>query len=218
MGAVIRPGYITGDPASGIQPPDDFLVRLWKGCLQVGARPDMGGNGVNTVPVQQVASIVVAAAFHLSTATDVNTAVAQVSNKPQLRLNEWIGAVEAYGYKLPMVPYKEWCTKVIDYVNDDTREEHALLPLFHFVVGNLPQNTIAAELSTDQATAALELYGGNPAASAVDMRSIGMYLAYLVTIGFLPAPAEKGELELPQVDEERIRGMNADMGGRSAKR
>jgi L-2-aminoadipate reductase len=28
VGAVVRPGYITGDPASGISVTDDFLVRL----------------------------------------------------------------------------------------------------------------------------------------------------------------------------------------------
>lgn len=64
LGAVIRPGYVTGDPKSGISVTDDFLVRLWKGCLQVGSRPDIG-NILNAVPVAQVSRIVVASTFEL---------------------------------------------------------------------------------------------------------------------------------------------------------
>src|SRR5947199_3082073 len=77
VGAVVRPGYITGDPASGISVTDDFLVRLWKGCLQVRARPDIA-NTLNAVPVTQVSRIVVAAAFHLDAALEQPLGVAQV--------------------------------------------------------------------------------------------------------------------------------------------
>jgi L-aminoadipate-semialdehyde dehydrogenase len=56
-----------------------------------------------------------------------------------------------------MVSYQEWCT-VKEYVSDNTKEEHALLPLFHFVVGDLPTNTIAPELDDANAAAALKVY------------------------------------------------------------
>ncbi|KAI1812349.1 hypothetical protein GGS20DRAFT_26378 [Poronia punctata] len=218
VGAIIRPGYITGDPASGISVTDDFLVRLWKGCLQVGARPDIT-NTLNAVPVTQVSRIAVAAAFHLSTATGQNLGVAQVNSRPRLTLNEWIGALEKYGYDLPIIPYREWCTKVAEYVGDSTREEFALLPLLHSVVGDLPADTVAPELDVTQATAALELYDKSTTTSgdAVNVQSIGMYLAYLVALGFLPAPTEKGENELPKVDEAKIQAIDS-FGGRSAKR
>ncbi|KAM6521077.1 large subunit of alpha-aminoadipate reductase, variant 2 [Fusarium solani] len=224
VGAIIRPGYITGDPASGISVMDDFLVRLWKGCLQVGARPDIA-NTLNAVPVTQISRIVVAAAFHLSATTEQSLGVAQVTSHPRLRLNEWMGALELYGYGVPKVPYQEWCTKVIDYTSDDSKEEHALLPLFHFAVGNLPANTIAPELDDSNAAAALRSYDeGNESRDAksspstLDMDILGMYLAYLVAVGFLPPPTEKGEHELPKVDETRLQAIAADsLGGRSAR-
>ncbi|KAM0431871.1 hypothetical protein ACHAPT_005124 [Fusarium lateritium] len=217
VGAIIRPGYITGDPASGISVMDDFLVRLWKGCLQVGARPDIT-NTLNAVPVTQISRIVIAAAFHLPANTGQSLGVAQVTSHPRLTLNEWIGALELYGFGVPKVSYQDWCTKVIDYTSDDTKEEHALLPLFHFVVGNLPANTIAPELDDSNALAALKSYDeGNKSqdgkASTLDMQVVGMYLAYLVAVGFLPAPAEKGEYELPKV--QAIATDN--LGGRSAR-
>lgn len=221
-GAIVRPGYITGDPTSGVSVTDDFLVRLWKGCLQVGARPDIT-NTVNAVPVSQVSHIVVAAGMLLPTVTGQSLSVAQVTSRPRLTLNEWIGALEHYGYHTPLVPYRDWRTKVVKYVEDKANEEHALLPLFHFVTGDLPANTIAPEMDNSQATAALELYdkGTNSGAPdkplAVDIRTIGIYLAYLVAVGFLPAPVENSGQELPEVDASRLQAVNVTLGGRSAK-
>ncbi|POR34804.1 L-aminoadipate-semialdehyde dehydrogenase [Tolypocladium paradoxum] len=227
VGAVIRPGYVTGDPESGMSVTDDFLVRLWKGCLQVGARPDIP-NTVNTVPVKQVSRIIVAAAFHLPTAIGQPLGVAQVTSHPRLTLNEWIGALEVYGHRVPMVSYREWCAKINDYTGDSTKEEHALLPLFHFVVGDLPADTIAPELDDANTAAALRLYAtgfgeeDDPlAASAVSIQTLGTYLAYLVAVGFLPPPAEKGERQLPQLDAETLQGVAAGVregfGGRSSR-
>ena len=81
--------------------------------------------------------------------------MARVTSNPRLTLNRWIGALELHGYRVPKGPYQEWCTKIIEYVSDDTKEEHALLPLFHFDMGNEPANTIAPELDDSDATAAL---------------------------------------------------------------
>ena len=38
------------------------------------------------------------------------------------------------------------------------------------------------------------------AANAVGVRALGMYFAYLVAVGFLPAPTEKGGCKLPKLD------------------
>jgi L-2-aminoadipate reductase len=224
VGAVVRPGYVTGDPGSGISVTDDFLVRLWKGCLQVGARPNIA-NTVNTVPVTQVSRIVVAAAFHLPAAIGQSLGVAQVTSHPRLTMNEWISALEVYGYRVPMLSYQEWCTKIKEYVSNDSKEEYALLPLFHFVAGDLPTNTIAPELDDVNTAAALKLYDketgnqrGPLAVNAVGVQTLGIYLAYLVAVGFLPAPAEKGECELPRLDRDRLQALaTGRLGGRSAK-
>ncbi|KAG8406190.1 large subunit of alpha-aminoadipate reductase [Metarhizium acridum] len=175
------------------------------------------------VPVSRVSRIVVAAGLLLPTVTGQSLSVAQVTSHPRLKLNEWIGAMELYGYRTPLVPYRDWCAKVVEYVEDEANEEHALLPLFHFVTGDLPANTIAPEMDDSQATAALELYdkrtssGAPGGPQAVDIGTIGMYLAYLVAVGFLPAPVQKGEQELPEVDVSRLQAVKDALGGRSAK-
>ena len=225
VGAIIRPGYITGDPGSGMSITDDFLVRLWKGSLQVEARPDIA-NTLNAVPVTQVSRIVVAAAFHLPAALEQSLGVVQITSHPRLTLNEWMAALEVYGYSVPMVTYQEWSTRIKDFVGDSTREEeHALLPLFHSVTGDLPANTIAPELDDANAAAVLKLYEkekgiqGEPlAASAVSGQTLGTYLAYLVATGFLPAPANRGERDLPKIEELRLQALAAgQLGGRSAR-
>lgn len=224
VGAIVRPGYITGDPKTGISITDDFLIRLWKGSIQVGARPDIS-NTLNTVPVTQVSRIVVAAALYLPAAIEQSMGVAQVTSHPRRTLSEWIGALETYGYQVPKVPYEEWCTRINDYVHDDSnKDEHALLPLFHFVTGDLPANTIAPDLDDTNAVAALRLYDRTTSkeysmeANAVDDRISGMYLAYLVASDFLPAPREKGECELPQLNGATSHLATIGVaGGRSAK-
>jgi L-2-aminoadipate reductase len=224
-GAIVRPGYITGDPASGISVTDDFLVRLLKGCLQVGARPDVG-NSLNAVPVTRVARIVVGAAFYMSsTVAEGSLGIAQVTSRPRPTLNDWMGALDAYGYHVPKVSYDQWREKIKSYVGDSSREEHALLPLFHFVVGDLPANTVAPEMDDGMALKVLEVYGDavgfraeSQTAGTVDAKTLGMYLAYLVGVGFLPPPSTKGTCELPELNGVKLGALaNGHLGGRSAK-
>ncbi|KAM0341447.1 hypothetical protein ACHAPQ_000538 [Fusarium lateritium] len=48
-GTVARPGYILGDIETGVCNTDDFLIRMLKGCIQLGVRPHIV-NTVNAVP------------------------------------------------------------------------------------------------------------------------------------------------------------------------
>ena len=234
VGAIIRPGYIVGDPESGISVSDDFLVRLWKGCLQINACPDIP-NTLNAVPVTQVSRIIVAATFHLDTVLKQPLGVAQITSHPRITLNNWTDALAMYGYPAPTVPYREWATKVQEYVGSDAEEDHALLPLFHFVVGDLPTDTIAPSLDDSNAAQALRLYQDGDksdserketedqsplAGNAVTMQNLGTYLAYLVAIGFLPSPpsSKAAKYELPSIDANRLQDLAAGrVGGRSAR-
>src|SRR3569833_413209 len=219
-GTIIRPGYITGDPVSGISITADFLVRFWKGCLQLGVRPDIS-NTVNQVPVTQVSRVVVASALY-PPATPLG--VAQVTSHPRLTMNEWVGALETYGYRVPKCSYEQWCATLRAYVSDTTKEEHALLPLYHFVAGDLPADSIAPELDDANTVAALKHYGQphpkhDPLAeSSVSLETIGINLSYLVRIGFLPPPGETGTRELPPcaLSDDRVAAFSS-LGGRASK-
>ncbi|KAJ5093921.1 NRPS-like protein biosynthetic cluster [Penicillium angulare] len=216
-GVVIRPGYIMGDPESGFSVTDDFLLRLWKGCIQVNARPDIPGNNINQVPVTHVSRIVVASVLHPPVAP---LGAVQVISHPPLTTNEWLGSLETYGYNVPQVPYREWCNLLHNYVADESNtgsKELALLPLFHFVVGDLPSNSVARDLDDANATTALRSFGVSPESlsdRAVTTDIIGRYLAFLSATGFLPSPSTAGAKALPQIDSERLKAMGS-LGGRS---
>lgn len=77
------------------------------------------------VPVDHVSRIVIACAFNPPPA-----GVAHVTGHPRLRFNEFLGALELYGYDVPQVDYIPWSNALEQYVNggqhDDKKSQHAL--------------------------------------------------------------------------------------------
>ncbi|KAF3911567.1 hypothetical protein ABW20_dc0110497 [Dactylellina cionopaga] len=212
-GTIVRPGYITGDTVTGVTNTDDFLVRMIKGCIQLGQTPDIH-NTVNMVPVDHVARVVVASTFYPPVSP---LAVAQVTSHPRLRFNEFLSTLGTYGYNVNRVDYIPWRIALERHVTEISKD-NALYPLLHFVCDNLPQSTKAPELDDGNAREALKRYeekwmGG----SGVDEGLMGVYLAYLVGIGFLEAPEGKGEKEMPKVEVgERSMKRMKEIGGRGA--
>ncbi|KAF2639257.1 large subunit of L-aminoadipate-semialdehyde dehydrogenase [Massarina eburnea CBS 473.64] len=217
-GVVIRPGYVTGDPETGTTNTDDFLVRLLKGCIQLQSRPDIT-NTINMVPVTHVARVVIASTFSPPVSP---LGVAQITSHPRITTNTFVGALEKYGYTVPQVDYHAWTKSMESYVADQsgTREEHALLPLYHFVTGDLPTDTKAPELDDRNAAEALkkdQAWTGVDwsAGGAVTLETVGVYVSYLIELGFMPKPDGKGEVELPAAKlTEGMRGGMKKVGGR----
>ena len=79
------------------------------------------------------------------------------------------------------------------------------MPLYHLATADLPSSTIAPELDDRNAATALRAdaaWTGEDlsAGSAVTTQTMGLYLGYLVAVGFLPPPAEGGSrVRLPEV-------------------
>lgn len=125
-GTIIRSGYVLGDSTTGTTNTDDFLIRMLKGCIQLSARPNIN-NTVNMVPVDHVARIVIATAFHPPV---VPIGVAHVTGHPRLRFNEFLGALETWGYDVKQTDYVPWSMLLEQYVNDgqhdDKDSQHAL--------------------------------------------------------------------------------------------
>ncbi|EAU35759.1 L-aminoadipate-semialdehyde dehydrogenase large subunit [Aspergillus terreus NIH2624] len=220
-GTVVRPGYVLGDSKTGTTNTDDFLIRMIKGCIQLSARPNIN-NTVNMVPVDHVARVVIAGAFQPPCQP---IGVSQVTGHPRLRFNQFLGALQLYGYNVPQVDYIPWSKLLEQYVNDgehdDPESQHALMPLYHFVTADLPSNTKAPELDDVHAAASLR---ADAAWSGVDVSAgagvteelVGLYASYLVSTGFLPAPpASSDSRPLPAVTlSEDQKAALANVGGR----
>lgn len=218
VGSIIRPGYVLGDTHSGTTNTDDFLVRFLKGCVQVSAAPDIP-NTINQTPVTHVARVVVATTLNPPA---VPLAVSQVTAHPRLRFSEFGACLADYGYDVTLTSYDQWRKAVERYVETSSavgKEDHALLPLYDMVTSDLPSNTKAPELDDRNAAKALKADAQSTgedwsAGAAVTPELVGVYLAYLIAVGFVPAPTKEGKRKIPAVQLTEGQKKGAKIGGR----
>lgn len=118
-GAIVRPGYVTGDPVSGRSVTDDYLVRCSRRASSWATTPAID-NTINQVPVTHVAKVVVAAALGPPVAP---LGVANVTSHPRLRFSEYVGALRTYGYAVAELPYRDWVPVVDAYVQQSCRRQ-----------------------------------------------------------------------------------------------
>ncbi|KAH9822409.1 hypothetical protein DFH28DRAFT_1119375 [Melampsora americana] len=194
-GAIIRPAYIVGDSNTGVTNTDDFLWRLVKGCVQIGAIPDIH-NTVNMLPVNEVARLTM-----LATIRNPNDLkVFHLTARPLPRMNEFLETLKVYGYNVIKEDYLTWRIKLEQSVMDSGPEDNALFPLLHFVSNDLPSSTKSAELDDSNTTQLIENDNGDENRMTVNSERIGIYLAWLVRVGFLPKPNENcGQIDLPSL-------------------
>ncbi|KAH8199080.1 hypothetical protein TruAng_006767 [Truncatella angustata] len=212
-GSCIRAGYILGDMFTGVCNTDDFLIRILKGCVQLSARPRII-NTVNACPVNHVSRVVVAAA--LNPIPD-GVHVIHLTAHPRLRMSEYLSILEYYGFKTPEVSYDDWKNELEKFVSagalEKDQEQHALMPLFHFCMNDLPANTRAPEMDDRNCVAVLKADANNwtgvdeSFGYGITREDVGKYLGYLAKINFIPLPTEKGR-SLPEitVDAQAIGG------------
>ena len=207
-GSVVRPGYITGNPSTGIGPTDDFLLRMLKGSIQLSCRPDLGSNTINLVPVDYCVNIVVASSLHPPLEVGVGTV--HVTSYPQLGFNAFLETLQKFRYNAPMVPYSEWRSALEHYVSTETqdqREPHALLPLFDWVTADLPSDTKSRTLDNTNAQIVLRAMGVDEKDCQVEVtqETVGAYLAFMCEIGFIGRPEGAEGVELPvfRIGEEQ---------------
>ncbi|KAF4126358.1 L-2-aminoadipate reductase [Geosmithia morbida] len=228
-GSVIRPGYILGDSETGVCNTDDFLIRMLKGCVQLGARPRII-NTVNAVPVNHVARVVVAATLNPLAPRPESQGgvhVVHVTGHPRLRMNEYLSLLEYYGYKVPEVAYDSWKAELENYVSagpqEKDQEQHALMPLYHFCVNDLPATTRAPELDDQNAVAVLKDDAENwtgvdeSAGYGIGREDVGRYLRYLAETRFIGWPTGRGralpELHLSQAQLDAAGSVGGRGGG-----
>lgn len=209
-GYILRPGYVTGESQRGTTITDDFLVRILKGCVQLSYFPDLGKeNSINAMPVDGLAQICAAAAAYPPT-TDQGKGGVKVLNatRRSMTFNDYFRCLVKYGYGVQRASYEAWRMMLQDYVNftaEEGYEEHALLPLFHLAVSDLPADSRSPALDDANTRALLEraaadgLGDGKEPSFELGEQVVERYLAYLHEIGFIPSPTRKAAKTLPTV-------------------
>lgn len=217
-GCITRPGYVTGYTKTGASNTDDFLLRFLKGCAELGLYPNIT-NSINMVPVDHVARVVVATALHPPQREYLS--VAHVTGHPRINYTEFVGSLKTYGYEVKREDYPVWKTSLEKYVVEEANTS-ALFPLLHFVLDNLPQDTKAPELDDENAVRALqqdiELSHQDVSKGKGVVEDVaGVYISYLVKIGFLPAPTGHGKaLAEVELSDETMALITSGAGGRGS--
>lgn len=156
------------------------------------------------VPVDHVARLTALSVLY-RLETGASTPVVHVTARPPVRYSDLLGCLEKYGYGVATSDYLVWRSELEKHVMEVG--DNALFPLLHFVLDDLPTSTKSASLDDRNARKLLEsVSGGESVKTTVDMPLLGLYLAWLIKADFLPAPTQKGELKLPEVEEARAIG------------
>ena len=216
-GTIVRPGYVLGDITTGVSNTDDFLIRLLKGCIQIGAMPDIQNN-INMASVNFVARLVIASALH---PPSKGVAVAQVSGNPRMNIHKYLSFLPSYGFDVRMVDYNDWKAALDRHVSKHTTE-NALFSLLHYVTDDLPANTQTPELDDTNARSILAADAkwtgnGEQIHANIVESDVASYLSYLVGIKFLDAPTLPTSQRLSSIKlSQEYMAKLSRVGGRGA--
>ena len=126
---VARPALVSGDSTSGISNADDVLSRLLRGCIQMGAAPDLDW-AMDCVPVDHVANAMVQLARN-----GVPGDVYHLVNSTLRNWRECVLWMCLRGYPLELLPYRDWALRL----RETADVSHPLYPLRAFFLRTVPE-------------------------------------------------------------------------------
>ncbi|RHZ74178.1 hypothetical protein Glove_227g80 [Diversispora epigaea] len=180
---IIRPGYIVGHSKTGVTNTDDFIWRLIKGCVQLKLVPTIH-NIINMCPVDYVSECVIRISLSPIAPSKGVFHITHAIN-PSFRFDDLFNSLSLYGYIVSKTEYIVWRNKLMEFTLKS--QDNALYPLLHFVLDDLPTTTKAPQLNNSNT---IEVVGFE--CETISDRFMGIYLGYLVKVGFLDKPDLRG--------------------------
>ncbi|MFO7728076.1 MAG: amino acid adenylation domain-containing protein [Desulfonatronovibrio sp.] len=169
---IIRPGNITGSSVTGFSNYEHNHFWLFtKGCLQMGAYPDMPGT-VEMTPVDQLAEAI--AALFLNPLKELLTV--NLANPQTISQKDFFQELARCGFKIQAESPSQWQQKLANI-----GEDNALAQIRDFYVGDLSSEPMPVEQSA--ALAALKRLGVSFSSDYESL--IPFYVQYLKREGFL---------------------------------
>jgi thioester reductase-like protein len=181
--AIYRLGNMLGALPHGVCNTNDFLFRLLKGCIQLGAAPETSAT-FDLTPVDYASRSVAYLALRYGADGQIYHLVNQRPTAAATLL-DW---VRAYGYPIRQVAADEWERVYLPQVRDDPG--NALYPFVAMADGPGAERSGGAPASYACERTLAALQPGGISCPPIDRRYVEAALTHAITSGWLPAPAE----------------------------
>ncbi|AFZ00728.1 thioester reductase domain-containing protein [Calothrix sp. PCC 6303] len=179
-----RPPLIGGDSQTGVCNGDDFINLMIKGCIQMGAFPDVDYK-MDFSPVDYVSKAIV----HLSRQKESLGKAFHLQHPQPVPLKELVEWISSFGFSVKSIPYKEWQQKLTE-ITDNSNPLYTLRPFLlerwskeQLTIPDLYLQTQRPIISCQATLHALS--GSGVSCPPIDSRLFMTYSAYLIQSGFL---------------------------------
>lgn len=188
--SIHRPSLLAGDSRSGVSNPDDLLSAMLKGCIHMGAAPDLDWL-IDAPPVDHVARAIV----RLSTSAAGPALTFHFANGGARHWRECIVWMNLFGYPVVLLPYEAWREKLESGATSKDHPLHGLRGFFlrqdadGFTTAERYQETRKSRSSaawTRQAEAAAGLF-----CPRLDADMLERYFDRYIEQGILPPPPNR---------------------------
>jgi thioester reductase-like protein len=180
---VYRPGVITGHSRSGVGHMEDFISRIIRGCIEIGAASDMDVT-VDMTPVDYVSGAIA----HLSLSPDAVGHVYHLVNAQQMTWDEVVEWLRGHGYPLRKLPSAQWREEL--FQKSALTAESALFGLSP-LIGEAPEGwrLRVPRLHFDARAALAALAGSGLSCPPMDAKLLERYMDFCVRAGLVPPPS-----------------------------
>lgn len=187
--AVYRPGFIMGNSVNGVGNPKDFVSRLIRGCIAIGAYPTLPRQRKEFIPVDYVsrALLIIARdnrnlgqAYHL----------VPPDHRQSIDLDQFFLLLSECGYPLQKLSYDEWIKRL---EADPRLMENPLMPLLPMLAETVYQKQTRwqvyenmPEYDTSNTMTALLAANSPLKFTPMNKTQLRLHLNFLQQGGFLP--------------------------------
>ncbi|WP_330257130.1 amino acid adenylation domain-containing protein [Nocardia sp. NBC_00565] len=181
--SIYRPGIVCGDPRQGVNSVDDSFWNMIRAAAILGLAPDIGDATMSLVPVNYVASAIVA----LADRPAIGTAYHLVNSRPVV-IRDIFEAMRRQGIPVAIASVEEIATKLAeqaaarDAAGDDSLVRAAL------VSGNYG----GVSAPVDDTYTRNELAKQQIHCPPIDAAALDAYVGSFIDSGFFPAPSNDG--------------------------
>ncbi|MGI0489249.1 amino acid adenylation domain-containing protein [Pantanalinema rosaneae CENA516] len=184
---VFRAGTIAGSSQTGIGNLKDFESSFMRGCIQLGAFPDLAESQA-FAPVDYVSQAIV----YLSQQSEAMGRAFHLVNPQPMPMVEWFAHIATYGYSLQKLPYQQWRDLLIAQEREHRNNPlNAFLPLYREEIDQEAMPRSESILTSSPEFDCHNVLQGL-AATAISCPSVAqlsaVYLDYLIQNGLLPSP------------------------------